>query len=153
MTPEDSQLRAFGLKMNLWSFLCVFGIAFGQDFQGLLDQVERSVDIFIELVKGWIRLQDVGSGCRRFFTWPSLRVAAKVFILTLVNRSIYLSRGNLGRRMVEESTKIQDSDRFVKKNIVGLFLFVKVVVKIISKFFFVKVVKRPFSPLLNLVAS
>ena len=52
MTPEDSQLGAFGLKMNLWSFLCVFGIAFGQDFQGLLDQVERSVDIFIELVKG-----------------------------------------------------------------------------------------------------
>ena len=51
MTPEDSQLRAFGLKMNLWPFLCVFGIAFGQDFQGILDQVERSVDIFIELVK------------------------------------------------------------------------------------------------------
>ena len=54
---------------------------------------------------------------------------------------------------MEESTKIQDSDRFVKKNIVGLFFFVEVVVKIISKFFFVKVVKRPFSPLLTLVAS
>ena len=36
----------------------------------------------------------------------------------------FFSRGNLGRRMVEESTKIQDSDRFVKKHcLLSLFSF------------------------------
>jgi len=77
--------RVFGrLKMVMWLLVCVPGLASGQqDFQDLLDQVERDYKL--------------------------LGVAAGAFSL---DQPGWLLRGNLGRRMVEESTKIQDTDRF-----------------------------------------
>lgn len=69
--------------MNLWLLVCVLGIAFGQDFQDLLDEVESDYKL--------------------------LGVAAGAFSL---DQPGWLLRGNLGRRMAEDSTPIQDSDRF-----------------------------------------
>ena len=78
--------------------------------------------------------------CRRLFSRPTW-LAAQVFLVStmLIGRAAifpfsfqlfsfhfcsFFSRGNLGRRMVEESTKIQDSDRFVKKHcLLSLFSF------------------------------
>ena len=39
-----------GLEMNMWLLVCVLGIAFGQDFQDLLDEVNDCiyVDVFLE---------------------------------------------------------------------------------------------------------
>ena len=77
---------------------------------------------------------------RRLFSRPTW-LAAQVFLVStmLIGRAAifpfsfqlfsfhfcsFFSRGNLGRRMVEESTKIQDSDRFVKKHcLLSLFSF------------------------------
>jgi len=72
-----------GLKMNMWFLVCVLGITFGQDFQDLLDEVESDYKL--------------------------LGVAAGAFSL---DQPGWLLRGNLGRRMAQESTPIQDSDRF-----------------------------------------
>jgi len=69
--------------MNLWLLVGVLGIAFGQDFQDFLDEVESDYKL--------------------------LGVAAGAFSL---DQPGWLLRGNLGRRMAEDSTPIQDSDRF-----------------------------------------
>ena len=60
-------------------------------------------------------------------------------------RFFFFCRGNLGRRMVEESTLIQDSDRLVKKHCLLSFFFI---ISIILIYLFVKVVTRSFSILL-----
>ena len=73
---------------------------------------------------GWllryVLCQQCGLGGLRFFLSTFFVSPVFVFFQGLS----FFSRGNLGRRMVEESTKIQDSDRFVKKHcLLSLFSF------------------------------
>jgi len=90
--------------MKLWLLVSVLGIAFGQDqsFQDLLDEVESDYKL--------------------------LGVSAGAFSL---DQPGWLLRGNLGRRMVEDSTPIQDSDRFAL-NDAGRSMVVAMVARILE---------------------
>ena len=46
----STYFRAFGLKMNIWLLVCVFGIVFGQDFQDLLDEVNSTTVAYMTCV-------------------------------------------------------------------------------------------------------
>ena len=75
------------------------------------------------------------------------------YFFRFLPRFIFLLQGQPGQ---EDGGGVNEDPGFrsvCQKKHCWLIFFVEVVVKIISKFFFVKVVKRPFSPLLNLVAS
>ena len=105
--------------MNMWHLVCVLGIAFGQDFQDLLDEVNDCiyVDVFLEpfcrlnlTTSCWVLLLGLFPLTSQAGSWGL--VLAQLWICkTFVP---FHSRGNLGRRMAEESTPIQDSDRSVR---------------------------------------
>ena len=88
-------LVIYFFNVNLLLIICFAAGAFSLDQPGWLLR--------------YVLCQQCWLGGLRFFLFPSY------FSLLFLHGLSFFSRGNLGRRMVEESTLIQDSDRFVKK--------------------------------------
>ena len=97
-------LVIYFFNVNLLLIICFAAGAFSLDQPGWLLR--------------YVLCQQCWLGGLRFFLFPSY------FSLLFLHGLSFFSRGNLGRRMVEESTLIQDSDRFVKKKLLVILVFI-----------------------------